>query len=263
MVGGGVAPQEGTSHPLVPPRCSHLPPGSCSRNVRVPAASGGEDEAAPAPLLPSVPRGPGDPVPRPGDTSQRGRAEPGRGAVGSGSEPRARRSCAAAPLRGMRGWGRQRGSISAGVASRGWHRALRHRLPGGALAPRTPGRGRGGSGRRHGGEAKCEISHLPRGGRRLREAASRRRQLPPSLCQCQRRAWCRGDGTRWPGRDGAAGRAGRSSAAAWGRAAGRAGCSVPCAVHPSSALDFRGLLPPWEEAPLHLARVHPGGKGCV
>lgn len=66
----------------------------------MPAASGGEDEAAPAPLLPSVPRGSGDPVPGPGDTSRRGRAGPGRGAVGSGAEPHAGRSCAAAPTRG-------------------------------------------------------------------------------------------------------------------------------------------------------------------
>lgn len=189
----------------------------------MPAASGGEDEAAPAPLLPSVPRGSGDPVPGPGDTSRRGRAGPGRGAVGSGAEPHAGRSCAAAPTRGA-GRGQAEGE------------QLRQRRPPGlapgAAAPGLPGRGREGGGRRRGGEAaKREISHLPRGGRRLREAAPRRRQLPPSPHQRQRRARGRGAGTRWPGG------AGSSPAA-------RAGLRGPlCALccTPRLCTGFRGL----------------------
>lgn len=148
----------------------------------MPAASGGEDEAAPAPLLPSVPRGSGDPVPGPGDTSRRGRAGPGRGAVGSGAEPHAGRSCAAAPTRGA-GRGQAEGE-----------QLRRRRPPGlapGAAVPGTPGRGREGGGRRRGGEAaKREISHLPRGGRRLREAAP----PPPGAVR-----GAAGPVTRWPG----------------------------------------------------------------
>lgn len=60
MVGGGVGPQEGTSHPLVPPRCSHLPPGSCSRNVLLHRCAGcGAGAGRGGASLPASPPGAG------------------------------------------------------------------------------------------------------------------------------------------------------------------------------------------------------------
>lgn len=188
-------------------------------------------------------------TPSPGLGTRPGGAGQGRavGPLGRGLSPTP--GGAALPHRhGVRGGGRRRGSSSASVAPRGWHRALRHRLPGGALAPGPPGRGREGSGRRRGGEAaKREISHLPRGGRRLREAAPRRRQLPPSPHQRRARGRGAGRGRQLPGRE--------------GRAAGAA--PRPVLYAPALHWISGALSPPWEEAPLHLARVHPGGKGCV
>lgn len=130
------------------------------------------------------------------------RAELVHGAGGSGALPRARRSHTPAPRsRILPGDGehlqrRLLPSLSRGTAQGAASPSAAAAT--GAFTPGPPpGRGWEGSGRR-GGEAKCEISHLPRGGRRLPggcqpalPAASLRRHR----CQRHERHRLRGPGS--------------------------------------------------------------------
>lgn len=165
-------------------RRSHLPPAPRGPSGRSPATSCSTDDVTPSlsPLQPAAPRGPGDPVPSLGTPSHPwGRCLVGQGRAG----PRGQQVSVFAPclrshtpaprcrILAGHGSGRGKGASPAAPAPVPVPRdgpGSRVTLPSGsgrrfhACSPR--GRGREGSGRR-GGEAKCEISHLPRGGRRL------------------------------------------------------------------------------------------------